>query len=32
MPPGNRPLPEDQAVLWGNTEGGALRGGIGQEG
>lgn len=31
-PPGNRPLPGDHAVLWGNTEAGALRGGIGQQG
>jgi len=27
-PPVNRPLPEDHAVLWGNTDAGALRGGI----
>ena len=31
-PPDNRPLPRDHAVLWGNTEAGALRGGIGRQG
>lgn len=29
--PGNRPLPEDHAVLWQNVEADSLRGGIGQE-
>ncbi|MCG8451246.1 MAG: TauD/TfdA family dioxygenase, partial [Pirellulales bacterium] len=29
--PGNRPLPEDHAVLWRDVEAGGLRGGIGQE-
>lgn len=28
--PNSRPLPEDQAVLWGSVAPGALRGGIGQ--
>jgi len=28
--PNSRPLPPDHAVLWGNTDAGALRGGIGQ--
>ncbi len=28
--PNSRPLPADHAVLWGNVEAGALRGGIGQ--
>lgn len=28
--PNSRPLPTDHAVLWGNTDAGALRGGIGQ--
>ena len=27
--PNSRPLPEDHAVLWGNVEAGAVRGGIG---
>lgn len=31
-PPGNRPLPDDHAVLWGETGAGSLRGGIGQTG
>lgn len=29
-PPNNRPLPEDHAVLWGDTGARTLRGGIGQ--
>ena len=29
--PNSRALPEDHRVLWGNTDAGALRGGIGQE-